>query len=198
MSNISEDRISEKGNDACRDVVYPDQNQSFPCCYDKFPYSLPQGHGVVKAMLPYGLDVVSSVLSQGHPGRTNNAWDNGVENNMCLKTSMQIKINKMKCVPLASFVTVFQMTVHFLENILPFCSNGIPKVDLLLSAPALFISSCHMLPPRTKPGHPWECYKEWAKTPKERALRETLWNVQSCGNYLVACVCSFPRKLLGG
>lgn len=73
LSNISEDRISEKGNDACRDVVYPDQNQSFPRCYDKFPYSLPQGHGVVKAMLPYGLDVVSSVLSQGHSGRTNNA-----------------------------------------------------------------------------------------------------------------------------
>lgn len=76
-----------------------------------------------------------------------------------------------------SLITVFQITVHFLENIVFFFfffrPNSILQFDFLPYAPAFYISTCRVLTKRNLSHHHWKYHNESPEISKEQVPRNT-------------------------
>ena len=99
--------------------------------------------GRVKALSCLGHGQLSSQPRSPHKGKQM-LGDNGVENNMCLRNFMQIKINKMYPNWWASLLC-FRLLWTFWKAFWLFCRNSILHFDFLPYALDFYISTCHIL-----------------------------------------------------
>lgn len=140
--------------------------------------------GKGKAIWCLGHGELNSLTSQGQE----DSWDNGVEKIWVWE--IQCKLKLIKHFLLLNLITVFQITVHFLENIWFSCPDSILKFDFLLYTPVFFISNHHILAQRTVLP-PLRTWSGWAKIPKEKVPKRHLLQVWSHGCYSAVCVCMF-------
>lgn len=88
-------RISEKRNYGCQDAVFLAQSK-LPCHCDNAPYihhckDMVWWRQTSLMSWTWTAQFSAKVIPQGQA----DAWDNGVEDDMCLRNFMQIEINKM-------------------------------------------------------------------------------------------------------